>query len=78
MTSKLSNEPKVPKLDPDGHGISTWKRDVNLWNTITRIPLTQRAAHIYLDALDGKAKLAAEQIPQEDLQSSNGVEILIH
>ena len=77
MTSKLSNEPKVPKLDPDGHGLSTWKRDVNLWNTVTRIPLHFRATHVYLDALEGKAKLAAEQISQEDLQSNNGVEILI-
>ena len=76
MTSKCNHGPQLPSLDPDGNGISTWKRDINLWNSITKIPLTQRATHIYL-ALDGKAKLAAEQIPPEDLQSNNGLELLI-
>ena len=76
MTSKFNNEPKIPKLDPDGSGFSTWKRDITLWSSVTRIQITLRATHIYLE-LEGKAKLAAEQILQEDLQSNNGVELLI-
>ena len=64
--SKCNHGPPLPSLDPDGNGISTWKKDIGLWNSVTKIQLNQRATHTYL-SLDGKAKLAAEQSPEEDL-----------
>ena len=69
--------PQIPYLEPDGNGFITWRRDVNLWVSVTKVPVTQRATHIYLSFKEGKAKKAAEQIKQGELQSVEGVEILI-
>ena len=68
--------PQIPLLDPEGEGFSTWVRDINLWVSVTKVPVNQRATFIYLD-LKGKAKLAAEQIRQEDLQDAQGVQLLL-
>ena len=73
--SKCNHGPPFPSLDPDGNGISTCKKEIGLWNSVTKIPLNQRATHTYL-SLDGKAKLAAEQIREEELHQNN-VQMLI-
>ena len=69
-------EPKLPVLDPDGKKILSWKKDIRLWKNVTKIDKKERATHLYL-ALDGNAKLAAEQVDEEDLNSENGLELLI-
>ena len=70
--------PQIPYLDPDGNGFVTWRRDINLWVSVTKVPVNQRATHIYLEFKEGKAKNAAEKIPQSELQSAQGVEILLN
>ena len=69
--------PQIPSLDPDGNGFISWRRDIYLWVSVTKVPANQRATHIYLSFKEGKAKKAAEQIAQGDLQSVEGVELLI-
>ena len=54
---------------------TTWKGDIDLWNTVTKVPVNDRSIIIYL-FLTGKAKLAAQQIPHEKLKDSNGVKFL--
>ena len=68
--------PQIPSLDPDGNGFNTWKGDINLWVSVTKVPVNQRATIIYL-SLEGKAKRAAEQIPYEKLQDAQGVQFLL-
>ena len=69
-------EPKLPVLDEDGKKILSWRKDISLWSTVTRIDKEERATHLYL-ALDGNAKLAAEQVDAADLKLENGLELLI-
>ena len=69
-------EPKLPVLDDDGKKILSWRKDISLWSTVTRIDKEERATHLYL-ALDGNAKLAAEQVDAADLKLENGLELLI-
>ena len=69
-------EPKLPVLDDDGKKILSWRKDISLWSTVTRIDKEERATHLYL-ALDGNAKLAAEQVDAKDLNTDNGLELLI-
>ena len=48
--------PQIPSLDPDGNGFITWRRDIYLWVSVTKVPANQRATHIYLSFKEGKAK----------------------
>ena len=74
--AKCNTNPQPPLLDPEGDGFTTWKGDIDLWNTVTKFPEHQRAIFIYL-SLTGIAKLAAEQIPHEKLQDDQGVQFLL-
>ena len=77
MTAKGCNiNTQPPLLDSEGAGFSTWRRDIELWITVTKVPVNDRATIIYL-SLIGKPKITAEQIPHEQLQGSNGVKILL-
>ena len=68
--------PQLPSLDPEGDGFNTWKGDINLWVSVTKVPVNQRATIIYL-SLTGKAKLYAEKIPNKELQETQGVQFLL-
>ena len=65
-----------PKLDSEGAGFKTWKVDIELWTTVTKVAKKDRAITIYL-SLVGKPKLAAQQISQDQLKQEDGVEILL-
>ena len=69
--------PRLPSLDPSGEGFDTWRVDINLWASVTKIPPKERATHIYLSFEPGKAKRAAEQLSQEQLQDAQGVQLLL-
>ena len=63
----------------DGKGFKTWKKDTRLWCKITKVPEKNKALMIYLHGIPDqtKAKSVVQQIPEDKLQSSEGVETLM-
>ena len=77
MESNSGNAP--PRLDKEGKGFKTWQKDTKLWCKITKHPEKNKASMIYLHGLQDnrKAKSVVQQIPEEKLQSNEGVEALM-
>ena len=65
-----------PELDINGAGYAIWKKEIDLWCQITKVPAANRAITIYF-SLKGKARKAAQQIPQDELRTNSGINILL-
>ena len=70
---------QLPSLDPNGVGYNIWKHDLQLWCKITKVPVAKRGITIYLNSLrpGSKVRQVASRIPMEQLESSEGVKILL-
>ena len=73
------NNTAPPILNSDGSAYRTWKKDTNIWCQITKVPVNNRAFHIYLNGLQQsvKARQVAGQISEDRLKSSDGIKILM-
>ena len=79
MASSNMNNGGPPKLDRDGKGFNAWKKDTRLWCQITKVAEKNKATMIYLQGIpEGtKARSIAHKIPEDKLQSNEGVKILL-
>ena len=75
MASDSGTRP--PILNIDGSGFNQWKRDIRLWSRVTKTTAPNKATVVYLNSLRGKAKTATQQITEETLRSTEGLNILI-
>ena len=66
----------VPKLDDDGANYFNWKLRTQKWCLISKVPISERALSIQC-GLVGDAFEVTEHITVEDLQSKDGVKILL-
>ena len=65
----------IPTLD-NGGNYETWKSDVLRWTKVTSVAPSSHALIIHF-SLNGKAKVASDQIPDELLSTKDGVDILL-
>ena len=65
----------VPTLTSENE-YETWKNDVKRWCQLTSLVPSKRALAVHF-ALSGRARNASSEIPDEHLQSDNGVEVLL-
>ena len=72
---KAATAVAVPIFDKDT-SFEVWKEDIQRWERITPVLPSARALTIHFSLL-GKAKIASDQIPMSDLETKDGVKILL-
>ena len=70
-----SNGP--PVLAGDGQGYEDWKKLVRMWAKFTKYEKKQQASVIAVKSLKGEARSIALSMPETELDSDNGVKLLL-
>ena len=69
---------QLPFLESSGAGYNVWKSDLELWCKITKVTAAKRGITVYLSLPKGsKAKQVASKIPHAQLESTEGIKILL-
>ncbi|XP_039900576.1 uncharacterized protein LOC120741662 [Simochromis diagramma] len=71
----VSNYKVPPKLD-EARPYECWKNEVNIWRRVTELDKKKQALAVAL-GLEGRARETAMEIPAEDLDKDDGMEILL-
>ena len=67
---------ETPRLG-NNTNYATWREDLLRWSSITTVSPSARALTIHF-FLEGKAKVASDQIPRAQLETKEGLEILLN
>ena len=72
--SDKHNEPPTFKVGDDFYA---WKKDVELWQIVTKLAVEQQGAALYLK-LVGEAKEYCQSLEVDDLKKNTGVELVVN
>ena len=76
MNSKDDFRCAIDEFDPANDDYLSWKKQAELWNTVTRVNSKQKGLAL-CSRLKGRAKAIVEDLDNEVLGSNNGFDQII-